>query len=139
MDASVMIQPSNGTLSLRHNQDVVICRQAVRRLAYERGFGLTGQTMLMTAASELARNALKYGGGGLVTYEVVNAGNCVGIRLVFEDHGPGIADIAQAMVNGWTSGRGLGLGLSGAKRLVHEFDIISIVGQGTTVTVLRWK
>ena len=135
---SVMTQSSGGILPLRNNQDVVVCRQAVRRLANESGFGVVGQTMLMTAASELARNTLKYGGGGHVIYEVIG-GRSVGIRLVFVDHGPGIADIQQAMVDGWTSGRGMGLGLGGAKRLVHEFDIVSSSAECTTVTVVRWK
>jgi serine/threonine-protein kinase RsbT len=134
-----MTPASTGRLPLHNHEEVVLCRQAVRCLANEMGFGLTGQTMLMTAASELARNTLKYGGGGAMTYEVVRCGNSVGIRLVFEDHGPGIVDIAQAMVDGWSSGHGLGLGLSGAKRLVHEFHIASTVGQGTTVAVIRWK
>jgi serine/threonine-protein kinase RsbT len=95
--------------------------------------------MLTTAASELARNALIYGGGGEATCEVITRGECVGIRLVFEDHGPGISDVPLAMVDGWTSGKGMGLGLSGAKRLVHEFEIVSAVGEGTKVTVVRWK
>jgi serine/threonine-protein kinase RsbT len=126
-------------LPLQTHEDVVRCRQFVRRLAQESDFGLTAQTMLMTAASELARNAVKYGGGGRFTHEVVRRPNALGIRLVFEDSGPGIADISQAMLDGWTSGHGLGLGLSGAKRLVHEFDINSVVGQGTRVTIVRWR
>jgi len=134
-----MAGSSRGTLPLRNNQDVVNCRQTVRRLASTNGFAITAQTMLMTAASELARNTLKYGGGGHVNYELIGGGNSVGIRLVFVDHGPGIVDLSQAMVPGWSSGKGLGLGLSGSKRLVHEFDITSIVGKGTTVTVVRWR
>jgi serine/threonine-protein kinase RsbT len=134
-----MSAPSEVTVLLHSNQDVVTCRQAVRGCALQAGFGLTAQTMLMTAASELARNALIYGGGGKATCEVIERGNRVGIRLVVEDHGPGIADIALAMVDGWTSGKGLGLGLSGAKRLTHEFEIVSAVGEGTKVTVVRWK
>jgi serine/threonine-protein kinase RsbT len=134
-----MTQEEGSTLPLRTNRDVVICRQAVRRMAQELGFGLTAQTMVMTAASELARNALLHGGGGESRCQVVTRGNCVGIRLVFEDHGPGIADISLALVDGWSSGKGMGLGLSGAKRLVHEFDIVSAAGRGTKVTVIRWK
>jgi serine/threonine-protein kinase RsbT len=134
-----MIQVDGGTLPLRTNQDVVTCRQAVRQLAEELGFGLTAQTMLMTAASELARNTVLYGGGGESTCEVITRGPSVGIRMVFEDHGPGIADIQLAMVDGWSSGKGMGLGLSGAKRLVHEFDIVSAAGEGTRITVVRWK
>ncbi len=137
--ARITNQLKSGTLPLRSNEHVVDCRQTVRRLAQENGFGLSAQTMLMTAASELARNTLKYGGGGDMTYEVVSPANRVGIRLVFEDRGPGIADIPQAMVDGWSSGGGLGLGLSGSKRLVHEFEIRSVAGNGTKVTVIRWK
>jgi serine/threonine-protein kinase RsbT len=134
-----MTQSSSGALPLRDNQDIVVCRQTVRRIARDLQFGLTGETMLVTAASELARNTLIYGGGGGCLYEVVEEGSRVGIRLVFVDHGPGIADVGLAMTDGWTSGAGLGLGLGGASRLVHQFQILSRKGEGTRVSILRWK
>jgi serine/threonine-protein kinase RsbT len=134
-----MTHASSNTLPLHTNEDAVLCRQSVRRLAQRVGFGVTAQTMFMTAASELARNTLKYGGGGEFTHEIISGHNTVGIRLVFVDHGPGIADITRAMSDGWSSGKGMRLGLSGAKRLVHDFDIVTSVGEGTKVTVVRWK
>jgi serine/threonine-protein kinase RsbT len=130
---------SAGELPLRNQNDVVLGRQAVRRLAQEQGFSLVDQTKLVTAASELARNALIYGGGGALKWEKLVDGAKRGVRLVFEDHGPGIANIEQAMTDGWTSGNGLGLGLTGARRLVNEFELQSTVGVGTRVTIARWK
>jgi serine/threonine-protein kinase RsbT len=130
---------SAGELPLRNQNDIVLGRQAVRRLAQEQGFSLVDQTKLVTAASELARNALIYGGGGELKWEKLVDGAKRGVRLVFEDHGPGIADIEQAMTDGWTSGNGLGLGLTGARRLVNEFELQSTVGVGTRVTIARWK
>ena len=130
---------SAGELPLRNQNDIVLGRQAVRRLAQEQGFSLVDQTKLVTAASELARNALIYGGGGELKWEKLVDGAKRGVRLVFEDHGPGIADIAQAMTDGWTSGNGLGLGLTGARRLVNEFELQTTVGVGTRVTIARWK
>jgi serine/threonine-protein kinase RsbT len=130
---------SAGELPLRNQNDIVLGRQAVRRLAQEQGFSLVDQTKLVTAASELARNALIYGGGGELKWEMLVDGAKRGVRLVFEDHGPGIADIEQAMTDGWTSGNGLGLGLTGARRLVNEFELQSTVGLGTRVTIARWK
>ena len=127
------------TLSIRTDADVVLVRQAVRNLAVEIKFGLVDQTKIVTAASELARNTLDYGGGGAVRLEVIEDGPKRGLRLTFEDTGPGIPDIAQAMKDGFTSGKGMGLGLGGAKRLTHEFDIYSQVGVGTRVMVTRWK
>ena len=127
------------TLSIRTDADVVLVRQAVRNLAVEIKFGLVDQTKIVTAASELARNTLDYGGGGTVRLEVIEDGPKRGLRLTFEDTGPGIPDIAQAMKDGFTSGKGMGLGLGGAKRLTHEFDIHSQVGVGTRVMVTRWK
>jgi serine/threonine-protein kinase RsbT len=114
-------------------------RQAVRRLAQDQGFSLVDQTKLVTAASELARNTLIYGGGGTLTWEVLADGIKRGVRLTFEDHGPGIPDVELAMTDGWTSGTGLGLGLTGARRLVNEFALNSTVGVGTRVMVTRWK
>lgn len=133
------IVSSAGELPLRNQNDIVLGRQAVRRLAQEQGFSLVDQTKLVTAASELARNALIYGGGGELKWEKLVDGAKRGVRLVFEDHGPGIADIEQAMTDGWTSGNGLGLGLTGARRLVNEFELQSTVGLGTRVTIARWK
>jgi serine/threonine-protein kinase RsbT len=131
--------PTSGTLPLSDNLDVVTCRQTVREIAATLNFSLTAQTMLVTAASELARNTLIHGGGGRIHWEVISAGNKRGVRLSFEDNGPGIPDIECAMANGWTSGKGLGLGLPGAKRLVNEFDIQSMPGRGTRVTITRWQ
>lgn len=134
-----MTQSSHGVVPLRDHQDIVLCRQTVRRIAQNLQFGLTAETMLVTAASELARNTLIYGGGGECMCEVVQEGGRAGIRLVFVDHGPGITDIGLAMTDGWTSGTGLGLGLGGASRLVHQFHIVSRKGEGTRVTLVRWK
>lgn len=118
---------------------VVGVRQLVREWAVAAGFTLVDQTKLITAASELARNLVQYGGGGTVRIELLNDGAKRGIRLAFEDQGPGIADIAQALKDGFTTGNGLGLGLGGARRLVNEFDIQSRPGEGTRVTITRWK
>jgi serine/threonine-protein kinase RsbT len=123
----------------RTEQDIVLARQTVRRLAQAQGFGLVDQTKIVTAASELARNTLIYGGGGDMLCELLLDGARKGLRLSFVDHGPGIADVALAMTDGWTSGSGLGLGLSGAKRLVNDFELESAPGRGTRVTVTRWK
>ena len=127
------------SLPLRSEHDIVIARQTVRRLTQELGFGLVDQTKLVTATSELARNALVYGLGGTMVCELLADGGRQGLLLRFIDQGPGIADIAQAMTDGWTSGQGMGLGLSGAKRLVSDFSIESVPGEGTTVTISRWK
>jgi serine/threonine-protein kinase RsbT len=118
---------------------MVLGRQAVRRLAQEQGFSLVDQTKLVTAASELARNALIYGGGGTLAWEVLLDGAKRGVRLVFQDQGPGIPNLELALTDGWTSGNGLGLGLTGARRLVNEFTLDSTVGVGTRVAVTRWK
>lgn len=127
------------TLPLRSEQDIVMSRQKVRKLTQDIGFSLVEQTKMVTAASELARNTLIYGGGGTVTYELLVDGAKNGLRLVFEDQGPGIPDIGLAMTDGWTSGSGLGMGLSGAKRLVNEFELDTRPGEGTRVAVTRWK
>jgi len=120
-------------------QDIVAARQAIRRAAQQIGLSIVDQTKIVTAASELARNALVYGGGGILTWEIMSENGRTGLRLTVNDKGPGIKDLALAMKDGWTSGTGLGLGLPGAKRLVNEFDITSQPGLGTTVTVTRWK
>jgi serine/threonine-protein kinase RsbT len=129
----------NGAAQLRSEHDIVLARQLVRRLTQELGFSLVDQTKMVTAASELARNAYVYGRGGTMHWEVLNGGERRGLRLKFADEGPGIPDVGLAMTDGWTSGTGLGMGLSGAKRLVNEFDIDSRVGGGTRVTIVRWK
>jgi serine/threonine-protein kinase RsbT len=126
-------------LPLRAEDDVVRARQAVRSWAVELAFGLVDQTKLVTAASELARNTVVYGGGGTMRLESLNDGVRRGLRLTFEDEGPGIPDIERALSDGFTTGNGLGLGLGGARRLVNEFDIVSAPGRGTRITVTRWK
>ncbi|GJG86926.1 anti-sigma regulatory factor [Gemmatimonadetes bacterium T265] len=123
----------------RSDADLVVVRQLVRRRAAELGFSLVNQTKLVTAASELARNAVQYGGGGAMRLDVVADGVRRGLRLIFEDRGPGIADLALALTDGYTTGQGLGLGLSGSKRLVSEFDVKTAPGEGTRVTVVLWK
>ncbi|MGH9503024.1 MAG: anti-sigma regulatory factor [Terriglobales bacterium] len=129
---------SSETVPVISEPDIVIARQRVREVTSQIGFSLVDQTKLVTAASELARNTLIYGGGGSMQVERLN-GPRLGVRLVFHDDGPGIPDIELALRDGFTTGSGLGLGLSGTKRLVNEFEIESQVGRGTTVTVTRWK
>lgn len=124
---------------VRTEHDIVMARQHVRKLTQELAFGLVDQTKMVTAASELARNTVIYGGGGEMRWEVLQDGSRRGLRLHFVDQGPGIPDLGQALTDGWTSGSGMGLGLSGAKRLVNEFDIDTAPGRGTRVTVTRWK
>jgi serine/threonine-protein kinase RsbT len=126
-------------MGIRSESDVVRVRQAVRQWAAELSFSLVDQTKIVTAASELARNTLIYGGGGSVLLEALSEGVRRGLRLTFEDQGPGIPDIALALRDGYTTGNGMGLGLSGSKRLVNEFEIVSRVGEGTRVTVTKWK
>jgi serine/threonine-protein kinase RsbT len=136
-----MPDPQSSTrVELGSEQDVVRARQIVRKLAQEQGFSLVEQTKLVTASSELARNTLIHGGGGHMEMDVVcEASGRSGIRLRFIDEGPGIADMKLALTDGWTSGNGLGLGLTGSRRLASEFDIQSAPGQGTRVTIVRWK
>jgi len=124
---------------LRDEQDVVRARQAVRARMQQLNFSLVDQTKMITAASELARNAVTHGKGGEMAIEVVNNGSRTGIRLTFQDNGPGIEDLSLAMKDGWTSGGGLGMGLPGTKRLVNDFDIESAVGKGTRIIIARWK
>jgi len=126
-------------LPLKGSNDVVLARQRVRQWAVELKFSLVDQTKLVTAASELARNALDHGGGGSMTLESLVNGVRLGLRMTFEDQGPGIPDIQQALKDGFTTGSGMGLGLGGSKRLVKEFSIESEVGKGTRVTAARWK
>jgi serine/threonine-protein kinase RsbT len=133
-----MLTESDETIPIRASVDVVRVRQAVRARAVAAGFSLVDQTKLITAASEIGRNTLDYGGGGTLRIEVVSNGRRRGVRLTFVDQGPGIADLALAMKDGHTSGSGLGLGLGGAKRLSNEFDIRSAPGEGTVITLARW-
>lgn len=126
-------------LPLRSGEDIVRLRQAVRERAIVMGFSLVEQTKIVTAASELGRNTVQYGGGGVAAIAEVAKGGRRGLRLEFVDQGPGIADIAQALTDGFTTGGGLGLGLSGSKRLCDEFEIDSAPGKGTRVTIVRWK
>jgi serine/threonine-protein kinase RsbT len=126
-------------LPLRNSNDVVIARQRVRQSSIGLHFSLVDQTKLVTAASELARNALDHGRGGEMTLEELANGARTGIRLTFEDQGPGIPDIEKALTDGFTTGSGMGLGLGGSKRLVNEFSIESEIGKGTKVTVARWR
>jgi len=127
------------TLDVRTQTDIVLVRQTVRQWAIAQGLGLVDQTKIVTAASELARNTVSYGGGGTVLLEALDEGIRKGLRLTFEDRGPGIANLELALTDGYTSGGGMGLGLSGSKRLVNEFDIWSQPGEGTRVTVARWR
>ena len=126
------------TLKVYKEQDVVVLRNRVKEQAVKIKMGLVNQTKLITAASELVRNMLRYGGGGEITIETVSKGRDNGIRLTFKDQGPGIPDIAKAMRDGYSTGKSLGLGLPGTKRLVNEFDLKSELGKGTTVTITKW-
>jgi serine/threonine-protein kinase RsbT len=126
-------------MPLRTEHDIVMSRQCVRKLTQELKFSLVDQTKMITAASELSRNTVVYGGGGEMRWQLVSRGAKSGLTLVFEDQGPGIPDLDLALTDGWTSGSGLGVGLSGSRRLVNEFDIRTVVGQGTSVTITRWK
>ena len=134
-----MIATRDETLAIRQSDDVVRVRQQVRLQAVAAGLGLVDQTKIVTAASELARNTLDYGLGGDVRIETFCELPQRGVRLTFEDRGPGIADLEQALTDGFTTGGGLGLGLSGARRLSSEFDIHSKLGEGTRIMIARWK
>ncbi|MEJ8813030.1 anti-sigma regulatory factor [Variovorax ureilyticus] len=134
-----MADERDGQIPLSNEQDVVASRQVVRGLCQRLKFSLVDQTKMITAASELSRNTLIHGGGGRMRWEIVEVGVRKGLVLHFEDDGPGIADIALALTDGYTSGSGMGLGLPGSKRLVNDFEIDSAPGRGTRVTVTRWK
>lgn len=127
------------TYELRSDPDVVLARAGVRDWARQLGLSVVDLTKVVTAASELARNAIVHGGGGVMYLQIINQGERRGLRLTFLDQGPGIPEISLAMRDGFTSGRGMGIGLPGAKRLVNEFDLSSTPGEGTSVTVVRWK
>ena len=130
---------STESIEIRDSDDVVRVRQAVRKKSIALGFGLVDQTKVVTASSELARNTLDHGGGGAAHLELVENGTRSGLRLTFEDQGQGIPDIPLALTDGYSTGNGMGLGLSGAKRLSHEFELWSKPGEGTRVSILRWK
>jgi len=135
----MMVTLNKETMSVMREIDVIPFRNRIKEMAVKIGMGLVNQTKLITAASELARNMLKYAKGGKVFIEVISKGRENGIRLVFKDTGPGIPDIKMAMQDGFSTGKSLGLGLPGTKRLVSEFHIESEIGKGTTVTVIKWK
>jgi serine/threonine-protein kinase RsbT len=135
----MMVILSKDTMSIVREQDVVSLRNRIKEHAVKTGMSIVNQRKLITAASEVVRNMLKYAGGGKVVIEVISKGRENGIRLVFIDTGPGIADISLAMKDGYSTTKSLGLGLPGAKRLVSEFDIQSTLGKGTTVTLIKWK
>jgi serine/threonine-protein kinase RsbT len=126
-------------LPITTSSDIVLIRQEVRKWAVELGFSLVDQTKMITAASELARNSLDYGGGGIVRFQIVENAVKRGLQLTFQDEGPGIADVELALTDGYSTGKGMGLGLGGARRLVNTFEITSRVGHGTRVTITRWK
>jgi len=128
----------SGVQPVRNEQDIVLSRQKVRQLAVAVGLRLVDQTKLVTAASELARNAVIYGGGGDMQWETLAEGLRKGVRLHFIDQGPGIPDLAQALTDGWSSGKGMGLGLSGSRRLVDQFELDSAAGEGTRIVITKW-
>jgi serine/threonine-protein kinase RsbT len=134
-----MVVQRSETFPLRAAEDVVRLRQAVRAWAVDLGFSLIDQTKVVTAASELARNTVDHGGGGTARLETLQEGSRRGVRVIFEDKGPGMADVERALQDGFTTGRGLGLGLGGARRLSSDFSIDSRVGQGTRVMITRWR
>jgi serine/threonine-protein kinase RsbT len=134
-----MAPPVDETLPLRSSNEIVVARQVVRRWAVDLGFTLVEQTKVVTAASELARNTIDHGGGGTMRVQTLRDGGRIGLRLTFEDKGPGIANVELALKDGYTTGGGLGLGLSGARRLSNDFTLESRPGEGTRVTITRWK
>ena len=131
--------PPSGAMPLREERDSVMSRQLVRKLTQALRFSLVDQPKMVTATSELSRNTVVYGRGGEMRWEVLEQGAKKGLRLVFADKGPGIADLNLALTDGWTSGSGMGMGLSGSKRLVQEFEIDTTIGAGTRVTIARWR
>jgi serine/threonine-protein kinase RsbT len=133
-----MVITKDEIVPVHSSEDIVRVRQAVRNWAIDLGFGLVDQTKLVTAASELARNTVNYGGGGTVRMRALDNAAHSGLQLIFEDHGPGIADVELALQDGYTTGDGLGLGLGGARRLANEFEILSHPGEGTQVRIVRW-
>ena len=139
MTTAPSIVLNKDSIIISRELDVVPFRNRVKEYAVKIGMSLVNQTKLITGASELVRNMLKYGGGGIIRIEVLSKERNSGIRLIFEDTGPGIPDITKAMTDGFTTGKSMGIGLPGTKRLMNEFDIQSEVGKGTTVTIVKWK
>ncbi|RYU93395.1 anti-sigma regulatory factor [Emticicia agri] len=135
----MIVTLSKDSIRIAREQDTIFLRNRVKEWATKIGMGLVNQTKLITAASELVRNMLKYAGGGTVDIEIVSKGRENGVKLVFRDKGPGIKDINLAMRDGYTTGKSLGLGLPGTRRLVSEFDIQSVVDEGTTISIIKWK
>ena len=133
------MQISKHAIEIKHDHDIVLARKLVRECANELKFSILNQTKLVTAASELMRNIIKYANSGTVNLNIIHNGSREGLQIIFEDQGPGIPDIPKVMAGGYTTGGGLGLGLSGSKRLVDEFDIKSIVGKGTCIKIVLWK
>jgi serine/threonine-protein kinase RsbT len=133
------VEGTSGAIPIRSEEDIVASRQLVRTLARAMHFSLVDQTKTITAVSELSRNTLVHGGGGEMRWERLERGGRAGLRVSFEDQGPGIADTQLAMTDGWTSGNGMGLGLPGSRRLVNEFEIDSAPGRGTRVSIVKWK
>lgn len=131
--------PERDVYAIRSDEDIPVVRMTVREWAAAMGFSLVDQTKLVTVASELARNVVLYAGSGVLRLEQIHNGARKGLRMVFEDHGPGIEDVEQAMMDGHTTSGGLGLGLSGSARICDHFDIVSVPGEGTTVTAVKWK
>lgn len=134
-----MIVLSSDNMRIMKELDMVVFRNRLKEFAVKIGMGLVNQTKLITAASELSRNMLRYAGGGVVLIEIINSQRQNGLRVTFSDTGPGIPDVKEAMRDGFSTGKSLGLGLPGAKRLVSDFDIKSTVGKGTTITITKWK
>ena len=134
----MILSLSKDKVVIEKELDVILFRNRVREFAQKIKMSLVNQTKLITAASELVRNMLKYADGGDITIEVVSKGRDNGIRLIFSDHGPGIGDIRQAMKDGWSTTKSLGLGLPGAKRLVNDFNIVSELNKGTVITIIKW-
>ena len=139
VQAAIMSLTKCETLPMRTGDDIVLARQALRARMVELAFSLVAQTKMVTAASELGRNTVRFGGGGTARLESLVDGGRTGVRATFEDQGRGIANIEQALSNGFTTGQGLGLGLGGSKRLVHDFEIFSRPGEGTRVSITMWK
>lgn len=139
MSLNSALEGPTGVITIGEESDIVRSRQMVRKLTRQLMFSLVDQTKMITAASELSRNTLVYGGGGEMRWEIVERDHQMGLRLAFEDQGPGIADTQLALTDGWTSGKGMGMGLSGSRRLVNEFELRTAVGEGTCVTITRWK
>jgi len=133
-----MTETLQGEMAIKTEGDIVLVRRTTREVSSQTGFGITDVTRIVTASSEMARNIFKYAGEGVMRWQRIQRGDRVGVEFQFEDHGPGIADVQLAMQEGYTTGEGLGMGLPGAKRLVDELEVKSVVGKGTTITLRKW-